>query len=373
MKLESFNDVLASIGKNPKRAFHLLLGNGFSVAYDPAIFSYNALHNFVAQLNEGDLSKALEVIETRNFEVIMQYLDHFSALITAFSGDTALKRRVDAASAKLKTSLIDAVKSLHPEHVFTMLEEQSNTCAAFLKKFLGTGGNIYSTNYDLLLYWVLMRNSGAVEHIDGCGRELENDTGEFMESEDQIWSELIWGKYRAKQNVFYLHGALQFFDGGVVIVKEEYDSYNYLLQKIGARMEKGEYPIFVTAGDGQQKLRHITHNQYLTSCYDSLCKAKGSLVTFGFGFGAYDEHIIDAVNRAAKQKAPDKLWSVYIGVYSAEDKEHIEQIAGKFRCKVHVYDAKTANVWGFDKKSMASRRVASVSRACPGLHGMRGL
>jgi hypothetical protein len=81
MKLESFNDVLASIGKNPKRAFHLLLGNGFSVAYDPAIFSYNALHNFVAQLNDDDLSKALEVIETRNFEVIMQYLDHFSALL----------------------------------------------------------------------------------------------------------------------------------------------------------------------------------------------------------------------------------------------------------------------------------------------------
>lgn len=157
---------------------------------------------------------------------------------------------------------------------------------------------------------------------------------------------VIWGKRRDKQNVFYLHGALQFFDSGVAVVKEEYDVYNYLLQKIGARMENGEYPIFVTAGDGKQKLNHITHNQYLTYGYDSFCQAEGSLVTFGFGFGPYDEHIISAINRTAKQKAPDKLWSVYIGVYSDDDRKHIEQLAAKIRCKVHVYDAKTANVWG---------------------------
>lgn len=345
MKLEGFDNVLASIKKNPKRPFHLLLGNGFSVAYDAAIFSYNALHDFVTKLKDKDLSTILGVIETRNFEVIMQYLGHFSALITAFGGDPTLKKRVDAASAKLKTSLLEAVKVLHPEHVFKVPEAESKACATFLKTFLDTGGNIYSTNYDLLLYWVLMRNS-VVKHVDGCGRELENDTGELMKPEDQIWSDLIWGKHRDEQNVFYLHGALPFFDTGVAVVKEEYDVYNYLLEKISARMEKGEYPIFVTAGDGKQKLEHITHNQYLTYCYDSFCQTEGSLVTFGFGFGPYDEHIIDAINRSAKRKAPDKLWSVYIGVYSDDDKKRIEQLAGQFRCKVHVYDAKTADVWG---------------------------
>ena len=75
MKLETFDDVLTSIRKNPRRQFHLLLGNGFSVSYDPKIFSYNALHEFVKNLKDKDLSKILEVIETRNFEVIMQYLD----------------------------------------------------------------------------------------------------------------------------------------------------------------------------------------------------------------------------------------------------------------------------------------------------------
>lgn len=345
MKLEAFDDVLTSIRRNPRRQFHLLLGNGFSVSYDPNIFSYNALHEFVKNLKDKDLSKILEVIETRNFEVIMQYLDNFAALVDALGGDPELKKRVEDASAKLKTSLLDAVKAMHPEHVFKVPEDQSAACANFLQNFLNTNGHIYSTNYDLLLYWVLMRN-GILNHVDGCGRELENDTGEYMAPADQEWSDLIWGKNRSKQNVFYLHGALPFFDSGVAVVKEEYDVYNYLLQKISARMEKGEYPIFVTAGDGQQKLNHITHNQYLTYCYDSFCQAEGSLVTFGFSFGEYDEHIIAAINKAAKQKVPNKLWSIYIGVYSPEDKRHIEQIEGKFRCKVHIFDAKTAKVWG---------------------------
>lgn len=347
MKLETFDDVLAAMRKRTDRKFHLLLGNGFSVAYDPNIFSYNALHSFVTNLKDDDLSKILSVIATRNFEVIMQYLDHCSALIAAFDGDALLKKRIDAASQKLKASLLDAVKAMHPEHVFAVPEGRSKACASFLSRFLDRGGSIFSTNYDLLLYWVLMRN-GTSRHGDGCGRELLNASDEYMPPDAQEWSELTWGKNREDQNVFYLHGALQFFDSGTSVVKEEYDAYNYLLQKIGSRMEKGEYPIFVTAGDGQQKLRHITHNQYLTHSFDSLCNMEGSLVTFGFSFGDSDDHIITAINRAAKhgRKVPDRLWSIYIGVYSDNDRRHIEQIESKFRCKVHVYDAKSVSIWG---------------------------
>ena len=347
MKLESFENVINSIKKNGDRNFHLLLGNGFSIAYDPGIFSYNALHDFITNLNDHDLLKILEVIETRNFEVIMQHLDNFSALIDAFGVGEKIKKRVDAASLKLKSSLLDAVKALHPEHVFTVPEEQSEACSRFLKTFLDTGGYIFSTNYDLLLYWILMRNS-VIEHCDGFGRELENP-GEWVPPDEQIWSELIWGKNQDEQNVFYVHGALPFFDAGTTIVKEEYDHQSYLLEKISARMEQGQYPIFVTAGNGDQKLAHIMHNHYLANCYDSLCNITGSLVTFGFNFGPYDEHIIDAINRAAKHGRNEfpQLLSIYIGVYSDDDRKHIQQIANKFMCKkVHIFDAKTIDVWG---------------------------
>lgn len=84
MKLETFDDVLSSMEQNDDRDFHLLLGNGFSMSYDPDIFSYNALHDFITNLDNKDLSTILGVIETKNFEVIMQQLDTFSALIDAF-------------------------------------------------------------------------------------------------------------------------------------------------------------------------------------------------------------------------------------------------------------------------------------------------
>jgi hypothetical protein len=346
MDLETFDDVIQSIQKNSKREFHLFLGNGFSMAYDPEIFSYNALHDFIIKLDDRDLSKILGVLQTKNFEEIMQQLDSFSALIEAFGDKSGLKKKIDTATAKLKSSLLDAVQALHPEHVFTIPEEEQKACSKFLKRFLDTNGKIFSTNYDLLLYWVLMRDK-VIQHSDGFGRESENP-GEFVPLEEQEWSELRWGKNKEEQNVFYLHGALPFFDTGINIVKEEYDLQHYLLDKISGRMERGEYPIFVTAGNGQEKLTHIMHNRFLSHCFENLSGITGSLVTFGFNFGPYDEHIIEAINRAAKYGRKDlfKLWSIYIGVYSEDDQAHIEKIRHKFKCKVRIYDAKTANVWG---------------------------
>lgn len=344
--MESFQDVLKSIQtKGNRRQFHLLLGNGFSMAYDPEIFSYTALHDFISDLNAPDLSTVLKIIETKNFELIMQQLDNFSLLIDAFGGNKALKKKIDNASSKLKNGLISAVEALHPEHVFQVPEDQSEACAKFLKNFLDTDGSIFSTNYDLLLYWVLLRNQDSVPHCDGFGREVEN-LEEVAKGEAADYSELRWGKNRDEQNVFYVHGALPFFDTGVDVIKEVYDSRNYILENIHQRMEKGEYPVFVTAGNGRQKLAHIMHNQYLTWCYEKLSAIEGSLVTFGFNFGKYDEHIMDALNVAATRAKPGLL-SVYIGAYSDKDEAHIKKIQHRFLCKkVHIFDAKTVDVWG---------------------------
>ncbi len=345
MKLEAFDDVVKAI-ESKGRAYHLLLGNGFSMAYDRDIFSYNALNDFILKIDDELLTKLFGIVNTKNFELIMQQLDTFAALLEAFGSEKKLKIKVDRASATLKKSLIDAVRALHPEHVFTVPQVNSDACAKFLKTFLDAGGNIYTTNYDLLLYWVLMR-SQIVNPIDGFGRDRENPD-EYVPDYEVEYSELRWGKYKSTQNVFYVHGALPLFDTGVEIIKEEYDNQNYLLANISKRMDNGEYPIFVTAGNGREKLTHIMHNRYMSYCYESLSAITGSLVTFGFNFGDYDDHIIDAINIAAKhgRKSFPKLVSIYVGVYSEEDKAHMEKITGRFKCKIHMFNAKTANVWG---------------------------
>ena len=346
MKLESFDDVRAAMQKNKKRPFHLLLGNGFSMSYDPEIFSYNALHEFVQAIDGEVLPQILEIVKTNNFELVMQQLENFAAFVDVFGIDQEVKQAIESAGTELKQRLVEAIGELHPEHVFKVAEEESEACAQFLKGFLESGGSIFTTNYDLLLYWVLMRNQ-FLTSVDGFGRDAENP--EAFLSEDEIgWSELRWGKHKEEQPFYYVHGALPLFDTGIHIVKEVYDSRNYLLENIRERIDRGDYPIFVTAGNGHEKLARIRHNRYLDHSYESLASAEGSLVSFGFNFGEYDEHIVEAINRAAHygQKSPNRLWSVYIGVYSEQDQEHIEGLENRIKCKVHIFDSKTANVWG---------------------------
>jgi hypothetical protein len=342
--LPSYDEIVKSLIQK-KRTKHLLFGNGFSMAYDPGIFSYNALSTFIDDSKNDLLIKLFSIVNTKNFELIMQQLDNFAEIAKAFSDDDQLVKKIEEASSTLKNSLIEAVKALHPEHVFTIPEEKSQCCHSFLNDYLANDGKVFSTNYDLLPYWVLMRNDSKIA-IDGFGRELENPE-EIIRGNDAEFSELRWGKYKEKQNVFYVHGALPIFDTGIDIVKEEYDSHHFLLQNIHDRMENKEYPIFVTAGSAKEKLNHIMHNKYLSFCYEELCKIEGSLITFGFNFGEYDSHIIDAINKATHfgSRSGVKLYSVYIGVFSDESLEYLEEIKSKFMCKVNFYNARTAKIW----------------------------
>lgn len=347
LKFEELNDYQSVLDKlsERKKPKHLLLGNGFSMAYNHKIFSYNALYDFIEELEDPVLKKLFHIIKTKNFELVMRQLDNFIEIANAFGDDKELTKKLKKANKKLQNSLIDAVSSLHPEHVFSIEEEKSKACFNFLCEFLTKGGEVFSTNYDLLLYWVIMRNQSDLTS-DGFGRELLNPR-EVKMGEDQEWSELYWGKNKEQQKVHYLHGALPFFDTGTEIKKEVYTNRNYLLENIKERLNDKDYPIFVTAGDGNEKLNHIVHNRYLSFCYEQLCQIEGSLITFGFNFGKYDEHIIDAINKASKYGAQsgEKLFSIYIGVFSEEDLEHIKRIENKFKCKVNVYNSRTANIW----------------------------
>lgn len=345
--LPSYAEVIASLTKK-KRKKHLLLGNGFSMAYDKDIFSYNALSKFIEMTGDDLVTQLFEKLNTKNFETVMQQLDDFCAIAGVFSADTTLVPRIQEASERLKHSLIDAVKSLHPDHVFAVPAERSAKCMAFMQEYLRSDGLVFSTNYDLLLYWVLMRNE-ADNAVDGFGRDLETDPDAepYTPAEDWVWSELRWGKHKEGMTVFYLHGTLPFFDTGVHVVKAEYENGHYLLENIKHRIEEKQYPIFVTAGSGQEKLVHIMHNKYLSHCYEKLCTIQGSLIVFGFGFGETDSHIVDAINRAAKRKPGENLLSIYVGAFSDDGLKRLVQLRDRIKCnKVHFYNARTVDLWG---------------------------
>jgi len=152
----TFEKVVTSL-KNKRRTMSLLIGNGFSMAYDNEIFSYNALYNFLQSQDDELLTKLFGAIKSKNFELVMQQLDTTIALLDAFGAEDSVKQQIRTAAKKLKNSLLESVKELHPEHVFKIPDIKSQSCSRFLSFFLDSGGQIFTTNYDLLLYWVLMR------------------------------------------------------------------------------------------------------------------------------------------------------------------------------------------------------------------------
>lgn len=212
-ELQTYQEVVQSLRKKG-RAKHLLLGNGFSMAYDAKIFSYNALSAFIENSEDELLKQLFNSINTKNFEIIMQQLDLFANVAQVFNADKELIDKIKHTSETLKNSLIDAVKAMHPEHVFKIPEEKNAACCTFLEDYLVNDGYVFSSNYDLLLYWVLMRNT-CKNAGDGFGREVENPLGdEYVPDYEPEYSELRWGKNKDSQSVFYLHGALPLFEIG---------------------------------------------------------------------------------------------------------------------------------------------------------------
>lgn len=345
LKVQSYDEIIKHLKVRKK---HLLLGNGFSMSYDKDIFSYNALSKFITGIKDKELQQLFQIVNTNNFELLMQQLDNAARIAEVFGVDKKIVQRIKSASEKLKTSLIESIKELHPEHVFTIQESKIQSCSKFLSTFLNNDGHIFTTNYDLLLYWVLMR--GKLDKAgDGFGREAE-ETDEWIEPDDRQYTELRWGKNVDTQVIHYLHGALPLFDTGIDIVKEEYGNEHYLLENIKARMDKKEYPIFVTAGSGHDKLTHIMHNNYLSYCYEKLESIEGSLICYGFGFGQSDNHIIKAINKAYKWHDDGKgnrqrLYSIYIGIYSQDDLNYIQKIKDQFKIPIRLFDAKSVLIW----------------------------
>lgn len=79
-QLQSYNDVLAYL-KKKDRPHHLLIGNGFSIAYDKDIFSYNALSKFIEESDNELTKQVFHVYNTQNFETIMEQLNNMNSIL----------------------------------------------------------------------------------------------------------------------------------------------------------------------------------------------------------------------------------------------------------------------------------------------------
>jgi hypothetical protein len=326
---------------------HLLLGNGFSIALKPTIFSYESLYTS-ADFSKIPYAKTIfDTLKTSDFEEVTKLLTGAAAVLKAYKeAPSALISKLKEDAAEVKNILVQAIAKNHPDRPFDVLPEQYAACRAFLSHF--QGNHTYTLNYDVLLYWALMQ-----DEVDD--RSIAADDG-FRHPEDNEDAPYVAWQEAHSPTVHYLHGALHLFDAGAEIIKYTWSKTDIpLLDQIRIALDEDKYPLFVSEGDSRAKLSKIMHNAYLHKAYrsfTSICDQKSSAIfIFGHSLADNDNHIFRRISRG-------RIAQLFVSVYGDPNSEANKAIIKRARLigakresasnplDVCFYDASSAKVWG---------------------------
>lgn len=343
MELLDYKVVLEQISDGRS---HLLLGNGFSIACDPR-FTYRSLYS--AAVDAGLSRRAQAVFErlgTNNFEGIMRLLDdtHWVASVYGLVPDAYSEMLGDLEI--VKKTLVEAVASSHLEHTGLVAEDKK----AAARRFLAPYHNIFTTNYDLLLYWVVMSDPRGPAFEDGFRADPDDPDAPYL-----IFSERLGDT----KGLFYLHGALHLYLAGGELRKHSWArSGRPLTDLIRTGLTERQYPLFVAEGSPEKKLEQISTSGYLSYCLGKLGRVHNRVVVYGHGLGSSDRHITQAVSDNTDLK------EMFVGLYGDPNSpanqdtrsaveamiRRREKITARMRrqrpLEVHFFDSASATVWG---------------------------
>ena len=318
---------------------HLMLGNGFSIACRPQIFAYGKLFEQADFSTISPTAKhAFAALDTQDFEKVIKTLRDASAITAAYGGPPALAATLAADADGLRELLVQTIAATHPSWPGDLSEQEYQSCRCFLSNF----DNVYTLNYDLLLYWVQMHTEEGVEPTSDDG---------FRKPDDYDSAYVVWEPGQShEQNMWFLHGALHVFDAGTEIQKYTWRNTGVrLIDQIRTALNKNYFPIFVSEGTSAEKYERIRHNDYLAKAYRSFSSIQGALFIYGHSLAENDDHYLRCIQKG-------KLSQLYVGLYgdpnSAPNKFIIRraaQLANGRRAKnplnVSYFDAATAKVW----------------------------
>lgn len=358
-KLLSFDQALTmadtACGKK-----HLVLGNGFSIACKPDIFSYGSLFEEAKKTMSPELIAIFKAMGTQDFEEVIRALQHAAEIVSAYN--PKLKRtmaRMIGDSEKLKKDLIQAVAGRHPARPSDIADERYAACRSFLANFIGDGANskIYTMNYDLLLYWALMHEEAddlqpiGLNHDDGFRKDQTDFDAPYVE-----WQ----GEGAAHgQNIHYLHGALHLFDAGHQLQKYTWvNTRKALVDQANDALASNLFPVFVAEGTSKSKLTKIQHSAYLHHNFKSfagVCQTASrqgtALFVYGHSFAQNDAHILNLIGYGRITHLFVSLFGDPSNSANQKIRTNVERIAALRRSgfpalKFYFFDAASAKVWG---------------------------
>ncbi|MDP2284934.1 MAG: DUF4917 family protein [Pseudohongiella sp.] len=277
----------------------LLLGNGASIALS-GNFSY---HNIYEQgVKVGKIDSDIQGLfskfsANKDFEKLLRRLWAADFINKKFLVDVEEQKKVREPYLKIRRSLINVIKDIHPDHksLSNSLDVVTDFCSGF--------GKIFSLNYDLTLPWALdVNNDGAISKIFDDGfTSTQKDNKEIValgyspQTQDD------------KVKVYYLHGNIS-----IVQTKKNHDEKKLISKNDKSSLLKHvtEYwsrndsqPLFICEGDNSEKISAIYRSRYLTSAFESLkTDSNETLVIYGWSMSNADQHILEAIKQNSSYK-----------------------------------------------------------------------
>jgi hypothetical protein len=256
----------------------LLLGNGLSINVWPR-FAYRNLFEHAERTGLNETDRAL-FGDTPNFELVL------ADLLTAVRVNGIVGVETKALYERYRSiqmALGHAVRAVHVDR-----DDVSMAARAAIRAELERFEWIFTTSYDLLLYWAIASPGHFKPFKDHFryGARLE-----FDPSRTRVFAGEI--------PVYFLHGALHLVVGGTGVTwKLKRTAIQNLLDQFGEPIPDDEQarPLLVTEGSARDKLQAIEANPYLSHALDRLRTNDRPLVVFGSSLSEHDRHIADALN-----------------------------------------------------------------------------
>lgn len=302
-----------------------LLGNGFSQDWNSDIFNYrNLLESANFGIRDDAIKNVFKSLDTYDFEEVMHVMKA-SVVVTQSHGEyPAFVQSIENDANKIKTSLLTAIAETHPILPDRIADQQYVNA----RTFLGYFRNVFTLNYDLLMYWA--RNMRILEPLNFVSDDGFRDGG-------------VWKGSETEKNIFFVHGSLHIYEDCGVVKKHTYTQNGAtIIDKVRDNLDANKFPVFVAEPSSERKFQKIAHNPYLNFCFNKLEKIRGSLIIFGHSMDEVDCHIFKKISDSA---VDDVYISVCGDPKSAANRKMMANAAGYFDCPIHYYAASSAGVW----------------------------
>jgi hypothetical protein len=295
----------------------LLIGNGLSVNIWEW-FGYGKLKD------KAELSVNAEAVfkelATPNFEAVLEAIHHARSVSSILGEPTDA---IDALYAEVRDVLFATVSKAHIEWV-----DIPHSTFMTIAETVASYRSVFTTNYDLILYWSHMAADSARSKMqppeprlpvkDFLWKECESERVFDAEHAHEWWQE--------RTGVYYLHGGLHLWQDDSGVDGKWTRASGGSLSRVQENYAPGaaRQPLFVSEGNPSEKKRRIGSSTYLQFCLESLAADEQDTVVFGHSLSGQDKHIADALNEGAPKE-------IAVSVYPGGPAGAVDEFIGRIK------------------------------------------